>query len=151
MIRKETQFSVFMINKPGVLQPVCQELGQAKVNIVALAMMDSMEHGVLRLVTEEAGQAREVLKKLEVPRSETDVLLVPMPNAPGAMAMICDELARAKCKVSYAYITTGSPGGKTIGVFKVANPDRAISTLSTPRDKRGRKHQARPTRTGWRG
>ncbi len=146
MIRKETQFSVFMINKPGVLRNVCEELGAAKVNIVALTMMDSMEHGVLRLVTEGADKARDVLARLDVPTSETDVLLVPMPNSPGAMATICTDLAQAKCRVSYAYITTGSRGGKTIGIFKVANTPRAIATLTAPRDKRGRKRQTKPSR-----
>ena len=109
-IEKQTQFSVFMINKPGVLQHVCQELGNAKVNIVALTMMDSMEHGVLRVVPDDKVKTREVLKKLEVPTSETDVLIVPMPNHPGAMAEICNRLAGAKCKVSYAYCTGGGKG-----------------------------------------
>jgi hypothetical protein len=150
MIQKQTQFSVFMINKPGVLRQVCQELGHAKVNIIALAMMDSMEHGVLRIVTEKAELTREVLGRLDVPRSETDVLLVPMANHPGAMADICTDLAQAKCKVSYAYITTASSGGKALGIFKVANSAKAIATLSIPRDKRGRR-QVRPSRNTRRG
>ncbi len=61
MIKKIPQFSVFMINKPGVLHQVCQELAQAKVNITALTMMDSMEHGVLRLVVDDSAKTRDVL------------------------------------------------------------------------------------------
>ncbi len=132
MLQKFVQFSVFMINKPGVLQQVCRELGQAKVNIMALSMMDSMEQGVLRLVVDDSMRTRDLLKRLDVPISETDVITVPMPNNPGAMADICTRLADAKCRVSYAYCTSGASGGKTIGIFKVDNSDKAISTLSSP-------------------
>ncbi len=143
MISKVTQFSVFMINKPGVLQHVCQELAQAKVNIVALTMMDSMEQGVLRIVADDVPKTREVLKGLEIPISETDVLVVPMPNHPGAIADICSRLAESKCRVSYAYCTTGARGGKTTGIFKVGNMDRAIKTLTTGQAKRRKRGKIR--------
>jgi len=143
MVSKVTQFSVFMINKPGVLQQVCQELGQAKINIVALTMMDSMEHGVLRIVADDASRTREVLAPLGVPLSETDVLSVPMPNHPGAIADICSRLSDAKCRVSYAYCTTGAAGGRTIGVLKVANMPKAIKTLASPPAKRRKRPHIR--------
>lgn len=146
MIHKVTQFSVFMINKPGVLQHVCHQLAQAKVNIVALTMMDSMEQGVLRIVADDVPKTREVLKGLEIPISETDVLVVPMPNHPGAIADICSRLAESKCRVSYAYCTTGARGGKTTGIFKVGNMARAVKTLTTsPAKRRKRGTIRRPT------
>jgi len=145
-LSKESQFSIFMINKPGVLQQVCQELAQAKINILALTMMDSMEHGVLRIVADDTAKTREVLRKLGVPLSETDVLIVPMPNNPGAMADICARLSDAKCKVSYAYCTSGTKGGKTIGIFKVANMKKAVSTLSNKSINRRKQVQPRRRR-----
>ena len=45
-----TQFSIFMVNKPGVLAQVLNAFADAKVNIIALTMMDSVEHGVMRVV-----------------------------------------------------------------------------------------------------
>lgn len=47
----ETQFSIFMVNKPGVLAKVLTEFANAKINIIAITMMDSVEHGVMRVVT----------------------------------------------------------------------------------------------------
>ena len=44
------QFSIFMVNKPGLLARVLGEFAQAKINIIAMTMMDSMEHGVMRVV-----------------------------------------------------------------------------------------------------
>ena len=45
-----TQFSIFMVNKPGVLAQVLSEFARAKINVIAMTMMDSVEHGVMRVV-----------------------------------------------------------------------------------------------------
>ncbi len=135
-MRVETQFSVFLVNKPGVLAQVCRALAEAKVNIIALTMMDSMEHGVLRLVAGDAEKGRIVLRALNIPLTETDVLCVEMANKPGAMADICTTLADAHININYAYATTGAPGGKTIGVFRVADMKKAVRILSRPKPKR---------------
>ena len=62
-MQTETQFSIFLINKPGVLAAVTEELAKAKVNIKALALMDSGEHGALRLVAEDAEKTRKIMMK----------------------------------------------------------------------------------------
>jgi hypothetical protein len=49
------------------------------VNIVAMTMMDSMEHGVMRLVGSGSGKIREVLNQLNLQFSETEVLCVNLP------------------------------------------------------------------------
>lgn len=126
-----TQFSVFLVNKPGVLAQVCDELARAKVNISALTMSDSMEHGVLRLVTEDVDKTREVLKALNVPMQETDVLVAALPNRTGAMADVCDTLARSHINIAYAYSTTGSSRGKARCVLKVADLKKATKVLDT--------------------
>ena len=49
-MERHVQFSVFLVNKPGVLSQIFRELARAKINIVNIAMMDTTEHGVLRLI-----------------------------------------------------------------------------------------------------
>jgi len=124
-----TQFSVFLVNKPGVLAQVARQIAQAKINIVAMTMADTSEHGVLRLVTTDGDRIRRALAELNLPVTETDVLLITMPNRPGALADVCQKLAAAHINISYAYCTTGSSGGKTKGVFKVADVKKAIKVL----------------------
>jgi len=132
----ETQFSVFLANKPGMLAQVCRALGQAKVNIRALTVMDSSEHGVLRLVLDNPEEGRRVLTALNVPMTETEVLSVEMPNRPGALADVCDRLAQEHINIVYAYGSGGGRGGKAIGVFKVPDVKKAIHVLSDRRPKR---------------
>jgi len=123
------QFSVFLVNKPGVLSQVCRELGRAKVNIVALAMMDAVEHGVLRIIAEDADRARPVLRTLNIPLTETEVLSVPMANRPGALADVCERLSKAHIPISYTYCTSGAAGGKTLGIFKVPDIKKAMRVI----------------------
>ncbi len=145
-MKTETQFSVFLVNKPGVLAQVCDELAKAKVNIVALTMMDSSEHGVLRLVAQNTEKAREVLRRLDVPMTETEVLVVEMSNRPGAMADVCGRLAASHVNVNYAYVTTGVAGGRACAILKVADTKRGMAILGErkPRRKVSRK-KVRPS------
>jgi hypothetical protein len=131
-----SQFSVFLVNKPGVLAQVTKQLADAKVNVLAMTVMDSSEHGVLRVVVAEVEKARAALKKLNLPTTETEILMVEMPNRPGAVADVCSRFAEAHINISYAYCTTGSPGGRARGVFKLADTRKAMKVLSTPIPRR---------------
>ena len=51
-VKTLNQFSVFLVNKPGVLAQVTGALAEAKINLIAMTLVDSQEHGVLRMVTE---------------------------------------------------------------------------------------------------
>ncbi len=124
-----TQFSIFMVNKPGVLAQVLGEFARAKINIMAITMMDSVEHGVMRIVFVEAEKAREVLLKLNMPYNETEVLCVNLANKAGALAAVAEKLAKNHINIGYAYCTAGAKGGRTTGVLKVADVKKAMKIL----------------------
>lgn len=132
----ETQFSVFLVNKPGVLAQVLGELAKSKVNIAAMTMADTTEHGVLRLIVDDPAAARQVMKKLSIPVTETDVLSVDIPNRPGSIADICARLAAEHVNIAYAYATTSASGGKTKCIVKVADMNKAKSVLQSPPSRR---------------
>ncbi len=139
-----TQLSIFMVNKPGVLAHVLDEFGQAKINIVAMTMMDSAEHGVMRVIFTAPLRARNLLKKLNMPYNETEVLCVNIANKSGAFAKIVGKLSQNHINVSYAYCTAGAKGGLTSGVLKVADVKKAMKKLEPTNKKTGKpKLQAR--------
>ena len=111
-------------------------LAKAKVNIIALTLMDSMEHGVLRIVCDNAGGAREVLGRTHDRWTETDVIVLELSNEPGAFAKIAGKLADAHINISYAYSTGGAHGGRTTAVFKVADMKKAQKLLEGERPVR---------------
>ena len=123
------QFSVFLINKPGVLASVSGALAKGKVNVAALTLMDSMEHGVLRVVCDDPVKARAVLGKAHDRWTETEVLVIELDNQAGAFAKVAQVLADAHINISYAYSTGGAGGGRTTAVFKVADLKKAQKLL----------------------
>lgn len=147
----ETQFSVFLINKPGVLSQTLNTLSSEKINIIAMTMMDSVEHGVLRLVTSDAPETRQLLGKLNANANETDVICVNLSNRIGAFADITTRLADAHININYAYCTTGARGGRTTAVLKVADVKKAVKILgkdfgSTPAKKVKKKTKQKPVK-----
>ena len=125
----EKQFSIFMVNKPGVLAQILTEFARAKINITALTVVDSAEHGVLRIVCESADKMREALNQINMQFNETEVLCVTIDNRPGAFAAVTEKLAKAHINIGYAYCTAGAKGGKTTAVIKVADVKKAIKVL----------------------
>jgi len=123
------QFSIFMVNKPGVLAQILGEFARAKINITAITMMDSVEHGVMRIIFAAPKKAKEVLSKLNMPYNETEVLCVTLDNKAGALAAVAEKLAKNHINISYAYCTAGAKGGRTTGVLKVADVKKAMRIL----------------------
>lgn len=148
--KTDTQFSVFLANKPKILAQVCQQLADDKVNILALSMMDASEHGVLRIVVADPVRARQSLASLNVPTTETVVITATLPNRPGAMADVVERLSTANVAVNYAYCTTGAPGGQSLGIFRVSDLKKAMKVLEERKPQRKKEATARkvnrPTR-----
>lgn len=130
------QFSVFLANKPGVLSQMFQEIAKAKINVISIAMMDSIEHGVLRMIVEDPEAARPILKGLGIPVKETDVLTVTLSNRPGAVADLCERLSGNHISIGYMYCTAGARGGRTLVVLKVPSIVKAIKVLNGPKNRR---------------
>ena len=142
------QISVVLENKPGRLANVLLALAREKLNIAALTVMDSHEHSVLRCVMDDLSRARQILKGLSIPFGETEVLQIEMRNQPGELARVCELLGAQHINIEYAYCSAGGRNGKTVGVFKVSNPSKAIRILGlSPNNSLRRKLEMRPVRS----
>jgi hypothetical protein len=139
----QTQFSIFLINKPGVLAGITTALAKAKINIIAMALMDSGEHGTLRIVCDDAERTRQVLAKAHDRWTESDVLVLELKNQPGAFAAVAERLAKEHVNITYAYCTGGAKGGRTTAAFKLADMKKARKVLIAA--KATGKKAAKPT------
>ncbi|HHH75966.1 MAG TPA: ACT domain-containing protein [Phycisphaerae bacterium] len=129
-MRVDTQFSIFLINKPGVLSEVTAALAKAGVNIIALSLSDSGEHGVLRLLPDNVEAARAVLAKEHDRWTEIEVLVTQLQNTPGAFATTAKTLADHHGIITYAYCTISPGTNGTTAVFKLADVNKALKILS---------------------
>ena len=127
------QVTAFLENKPGRLANICSALGREKINIQALTVMDSKEHSVLRLVTDDIAKTKSVLAALGTPFQEAEVVIVEMDNRPGSLAKVCERLAEQHVNIDYAYCSAAVKNGRAMGIFKVSNVQKASHALTNNR------------------
>lgn len=131
MIRTETQLAIFLENRPGILADICATLTAARINVLALSVVDTVDHAVVRLVVDKAGPAIHLLEGRGLLVVENDVLTIDLPHRPGALGEVARRLAHARVNIEYLYATT-TPGQK-----------RATVVLRTSDNARARKALAK--------
>ena len=137
------QIAVFLENKPGRMANVLAALAREKVNLSALTVMDSHERTALRMVADDPAAARQVVKAMGIPFTETDVVVVELRNQVGALAHVCEMLAGEHINIDYAYCSAGGRNGKTLGVFKVSNTEKAMRVLTGSPNNSSRRRMGR--------
>ncbi len=123
------EFSISLVNKPGVLAGVLKALSRAKIDGLAMTISDSADLGVLRLVVVQTKIAQKVLAQLNLPMTCNDVLQIELDNKSGALADVVGKLAKAHINIAYAYCTSGGRGGRTTGIINVENIAKAMKVL----------------------
>lgn len=115
-MRLTKQLSLFLDNKPGVLARVAGSLAKSKVNILAIAVADTVGYCVVRLVVDKSERAKGVLKKLGVRVLEETVVAGEVSNKVGSLAQIAAKMAKARINIDFVY---GSASGSQKTSFLV--------------------------------
>ena len=130
MIKIDTQLAVFVENRPGILARVCQALAKATINIIALSVLDTVDHAIIRMVVDQPKEAERVLQQLPAVVQRRDVVYLDVPNEVGALARIAERLAEAGINLEYAYCT-GSTSASSGGlVLRTNDLEGTINALS---------------------
>jgi hypothetical protein len=120
------QLSVTMANTPGQLARLAAALARAKVNIEAISVVDSSEVGVVRLLTSSAAKARSALKKAGLGVVQQPVLVLKLPNEPGALSRAAKKLAAANINIDYVYGSAAGAGEMSTIVLGVSDIGKAV-------------------------
>jgi hypothetical protein len=119
-----TELNLRLPNSPGALAGVCLLLSDERVNIVSMALDGT---GGLRLVVDNPVHAAGVLREHHHQVAERAVILMSVPNVPGALAPALRLISDAGVNVEYAY-GGGSEGSPTTSiVVGVDDAQRAAS------------------------
>ena len=124
------QISVFLENKKGALAEVTSFIASHGINLYALSIADSQDFGILRIITDDPDNAREMLKNEGYTVTATSVLAVEIDDTPGSMAEILNELTKADVIVEYTYAFIGKSANKAYMIFRVDNKDKANEALA---------------------
>ena len=131
-MKKTKQFTFALENKVGRLAEVTGCLAKAKLNIVALSVVDSTEQCLVRVVVDKPGQLQKLLKDCPCTVTVRDVLLVELANQPGMIAKAAERLAKKRINVDFVYGGTGRGKAKcnvVFGVKSFAATTKALARL----------------------
>jgi hypothetical protein len=129
-MRVDKQLGVFLENKPGTLARMCEALAQEDINLLALTVSDTVDHAVVRVVVDRPSEAMRVLEAAGMLVIESDVLVVEVPNHPGALAQVAGRLAESRINIEYAYCTVVEDQAAGILVLRIRDPGRAMGVLA---------------------
>ena len=130
MIKLYKQLSVFLENRPGGLARICGILAESNINVLALAVHDTVDHAVIRLIAEPHMKALLLLEQQGVYLLEQDVIVMKLENHPGTLAGIARQLARADINIQYAYCTATEHQLQGCLILKTDAPDRTLELLN---------------------
>jgi len=122
---KAKQLTVPCENRPGTLAHIARVLGNARVNILAFLTATSGAEGSVQLVVDNVNKAKKALDGAGLSYSEAVVLLVELPNLPGALGVFAGKLAAKDINITSGYATSGKGSRKASGVLVVSDWDKA--------------------------
>jgi hypothetical protein len=126
---KVEQITIFLENKPGGLEKVTKILKDAPINIRTLAVADTSDFGIVRLIVNDVELATKVLKESGFTVSRTTVVAVEVPDRPGGLHSILEVLAKENINIAYMYAFVEKSGENAVMLFRFDQQDAAIDVL----------------------
>ena len=118
------QISVFIENKSGRMAEATRVIADAGVNVRALAVADTSDFGVLRLIADDPGKAIEALKSKGFTAMANDVLAVKVPDQPGGLAQLLESLSANGINVEYLYAFFEKTRENAVIILKVDDVEK---------------------------
>jgi hypothetical protein len=122
------QFSVFTANRLGRLHDLIALLGSHGVHVLALTILDTTDSAIIRLVTDDPEQARELLHKNEFAFTESDLLVVELGSATELTSLMA-ALLEAEININYLYSFIPHPQGKSVLALSMEDHEMAERVL----------------------
>ncbi len=126
---KLEQLSIFLENRAGRLCEVTRVLAEAGVNIRALALADTSDFGILRLIVSDTEKAKETLKENGFTVGRTSVVAVEVEDKPGGLHTVLDVLSKEHINVEYMYAFVQQNQKNAVLIFRFDRTDQAIEVL----------------------
>ena len=119
------QMSVFLENRPGAMAEVLAVLKDHKVNMRALALADTSDFGILRLVVNEPDKIGTILRNAGFTVKITQVLALTVEDDPGSLYEKLMKFSDAGVNVEYMYAFAAAGDSFARVVLKVDNLELA--------------------------
>lgn len=124
------QISVFLENKPGMLDAMTAVLANAGISLRALSLAETKDFGIVRMIVYDVYETATVLKDNEYIFSMTPVVAVMIPDVVGGLNKVLAALAKAQVNLEYMYSTlAGKESGNAYMILRVEDVQKAEEAL----------------------
>jgi hypothetical protein len=124
------QFNIFLKNRLGALMDIVRRFETTDIRIVALMVVDSTDCAIIRMVLSDPERALEIFQQAKLYVTESDLLVVQLPEGPQPLLQICKALLAAEISIHYAYpLLVGPHGSKALAIY-VDDVETASQTLA---------------------
>ncbi|MCS6851819.1 MAG: acetolactate synthase [Gemmataceae bacterium] len=123
------QFNVFLENRVGGLLRVVRLFETTDIHIVSLMIVDLADCAIIRMVLSDPERALEIFQRAGLAVTESDLLVVQLPDGPHPLLQICKALLSAEINVHYAYPLLFGPKGRSALALHVEDHETAVQTL----------------------
>ncbi len=124
-----TQYSVFLDNRVGKLRTLLEAFSRRPYcRLRGVSVHEASDYAVVRLITSNADEASRVLTEEGFPYSETEVLVVEMPDD-CSIARMCAALVAAELNIQFINPIFGRPGRGPTVALAVDDPTLAGQIL----------------------
>jgi hypothetical protein len=124
------QFNVFLENRVGNLLSLVRRFETTDIRIVSLTVNDSADCAIIRMVLSDPERALEIFQRAKLPITESDLLVVQLPESDQPLLDICKALLGAEISIHYAYPLLIGPRGHAALALHVEDHETAASTLT---------------------
>jgi hypothetical protein len=125
------QFNVFLENRVGALLELVRSFESTDIRIVSLNIVDSADCAIIRLVLTEPERALEILQRSGFAVTESDLLVVQLPEGNQPLIEICKALLGVEINIHYAYPLLVGPEGKAALALHVEDHETAMQNLQS--------------------
>ena len=124
------QISVFVENKPNMLAPAMKLLKKSKINIRAMAIADTKDFGILRLIVNDTDKTVEILREASYAVAVTYIVAISIPDTPGQLSRVLDVLGDSGVNLEYLYAFIGRTDKSVSFVLRVDDNENASNALN---------------------
>lgn len=124
------QLSVFLENRHGTLVEVTDLLANEGIDIRAMALADTQDFGILRLIVNDPAAAKAALAKIGFVASVNEVTAVAINDNPGALSEVIHVMSKNNINIEYMYAFLSTHKGNAYVVLRVIDNDQAAEVLT---------------------
>jgi hypothetical protein len=106
----QTQFTLYLENKPGALAQAIKVLADHNVNIEGISAASTSDVGLVQIIVSDPKAAAAALNKGKIPYTTQQVGVLLLPNRPGVLAQVTAAMAKHQVNINYIYGTSCRSG-----------------------------------------